>query len=243
MRPVLLLVAGMFNDDEVWQDVARAVAPLADLRMALPRQDSIAAMAQAAWARLDDVPAGVPVVLAGFSLGGYVVQEMLAAPRRALAAAALISTSARPETPEGSAVREKTMAALARDVVKVVDGLVGFGTHEAPPALAQRMRAMMLRVGADTAIRQTRAIMGRADHRAVLGRLQLPVAVLCGQQDRITPPALSQELAALVPGAQLHLIDGSGHMLPLEQPRAVAGVLAALLQQARTQQGDSHGQA
>lgn len=242
MKPVLLLVAGMFNDAEVWQDVAQALAPLADVRIALPVQDSIAAMAQAAWAQIDDLPAVAPVVLAGFSLGGYVAQEMLAAPRRSVAAAALVATSARPEAPEGLAVREKTMAALARDVGKVVDGLVGFGTHEAAPALAQRLRAMMLRVGADTAIRQTRAIMGRTDHRAALAGLQLPVAVLCGRQDRITPPALSQELAALVPGAQLHLIDGSGHMLPLEQPQAVAGILAALLQ-AHTQQGDNDGQA
>jgi pimeloyl-ACP methyl ester carboxylesterase len=52
---------------------------------------------------------------------------------------------------------------------------------------------------------------------------------VCGRQDRITPPALSEELAALVPGARLHLVDGSGHMLPAERPDAVAAALRALL--------------
>ena len=89
----------------------------------------------------------------------------------------------------------------------------------------------MLGVGAETAIRQNRAIAARSDHRSALAALQLPrpLAVLCGAQDRITPPELSQETAALVPGAVLEIVDGAGHMLPCERPDAVARVLRGLL--------------
>jgi pimeloyl-ACP methyl ester carboxylesterase len=162
-----------------------------------------------------------------------VVLEMLARPERAVAGAALVSTSARPESSESAANRTKTIAAMQADFPKVVDGILKWGTHAPAPEVAQQLRAMMLEVGAPTAIGQSRAIMERADHRAELARLTQPVAVLCGRQDRITPPALSQELAALLPAARLTLIDDAGHLLPAEQPRQVAAALAALLARTR----------
>jgi pimeloyl-ACP methyl ester carboxylesterase len=230
MKPTLLLVPGILNDGTIWDEVASRVVDLADVRRVdVLTQDSLPAMARAAWQLVADLPPDAPLVLAGFSLGGYVVLEMLAHPARPVRAAALVSSSPRPESPEAAAAREKTIAAMGRDFGKVVDGILSFGTHEAAPALLERLKAMMLRVGADTAVRQNRATMGRGDHRDALARLQLPVAVVCGRQDRITPPALSEELAALVPGARLHLVDGSGHMLPAERPDAVAAALRVLL--------------
>jgi pimeloyl-ACP methyl ester carboxylesterase len=231
VKPVLLLITGMLNDESVWRDVLPLLDAGTDVRIALPVQDSISAMATAAWAQVADVPTTTPVVLAGFSLGGYVAQEMLARPQmaRQLKAAALLSTSPRPETAEGAAVRERTMAAMQKNFEKVVEGIATFGTCSADAALAERLRSMMLGVGLDTAIRQNRAIMARSDHRAALSTLKLPVAVLCGAQDRITPPELSKETAALVPGARLEIVEGAGHMLPCERPEAVARVLRGLL--------------
>lgn len=233
MKPVLLLIPGMLNDARVWDDVVAALDGAAHVR-ALPvlAQESVPAMARAAWQQVADVPSEVPLLLAGFSLGGYVALEMLAQPARAVAGAALISTSARPESPEGKSNRAKTIAAMEADFPKVVDVILKWGTHAPTPDVAQRLRAMMLAVGAPTAIAQSRAIMERADHRAALARLALPVAVLCGRQDRITPPELSEELAALLPAARLELVDDAGHMLPAEQPHAVAAALGTLLARA-----------
>ncbi len=229
--PVLLLIPGMLNDASVWRDVLPALGGAAQVRVAVPLQASIPAMAQAAWAQLADVPADARVVLAGFSLGGYVAIEMLARPQRRIDAAALLSTSPRPESAEGAALRERTIAAMQKNFDKVVDGIVGFSTHNADAGLTERLRQMMRGVGAPTASAQNRAIAARSDHRAALAQLQLPrpLAVLCGAQDRITPPELSQETAALVPGAVLEIVDGAGHMLPCERPDAVARVLRGLL--------------
>lgn len=226
MKAVLLLLPGMLNDAGIWRDVVWPLADALELR-AMPTlmQESVPAMARAAWAAVADVPANVPLLLAGFSMGGYVALEMLAQSARPLAGAALVSTSARPESPEGAASREKTIAGMQADFGKVVDGILKWGMHASDPELVQRLRTMMLGVGPGTAIRQNRAIMGRADHRAVLAKLALPVAVLCGRQDRITPPGLSEELAALLPRATLHLVEDAGHMLPAEQPAAVARIL------------------
>lgn len=231
-QPVLLLVPGMLNDERVWAGVAQALADVAQVRVArVTTQATIPAMAQDAWALLADLPPETPVVLVGFSMGGYVAIEMLARPQRRLRAAALVATSARPESPQGQAQREKSIAALQGDFARTVQGIAQWGSHEPTPALLQALTAMMLDVGAETAVRQTRAIMARGDHREALARLDLPVHVLCGAADRITPPALSQELAALIPHARFHEIEKAGHMLPLEQPQTVAALLRPLCEQ------------
>lgn len=235
MKPVLLLLAGMLNDARMWAPVGDALHDVADVRVAdLRSAPSIAAMAHAAWQCIADVDAQRPVVLAGFSMGGYVAMEMLANPRRGLHAAALLSTSARPETAEGRVAREKAIGAMRADFPKMVDGLVQWGMHQPGPAVAEQLRQMCLEIGAETGIRQNRAIMDRADHRAALAQLRLPVHLLCGQKDRITPPALTEELLALVPASTVHWIADAGHMLPLEQPGAVAQVLRSLLPPARS---------
>ena len=230
MKPVMLLIPGMLNDASIWDDVLPCLPDDWTVRIAnVQTQESIAEMARDAWQQLDDVPLSTPVMLTGFSLGGYVAIEMLAHPQRPLSAAALLSTSPLPESDDSRTVREKTMSAMQANFPKVVDGIVKFGTHEASEAVQERLRQMLLSVGCETALRQTRAIMGRADHREALSRLSLPVALLCGEHDRVTPPQLTHQLAQCIPHAQTCIIPQSGHMLPVQQAPAVAKVLASLL--------------
>lgn len=235
MKPVLLLIPGMLNAASVWSEVLPRLAGRVEPRIAeVWTQASIAQMARDAWASLAELPPEVPVVLCGFSMGGYVAIEMLAQGVRPVAALALLDSSARPESAEGALQREKTIAAIGRDFERVVAGVASFTTHEARHADAvfmERMRAELRAIGAEAAIRQNRALVGRADHRALLAGLRLPATVMCGRFDRVTPPALSEELAALIPGAGLEWIEDAGHMTPLEQPAQVAALLDALLAQ------------
>jgi pimeloyl-ACP methyl ester carboxylesterase len=230
VKPVVLLIPGMLNDASVWDDVLPCLPASWTVRIAnVQTQQSIAEMARDAWKMLEDIPLNASVMVAGFSLGGYVAIEMLAQQPRPLSAAALLSTSPLPESEESRAVREKTMLAMQANFPKVVEGIVKFGTHEASEAVQERLRQMLLSVGCETALRQTRAIMGRADHREALSRLSLPVALMCGEHDRVTPPQLTQQLAQCIPHAQTCIIPQSGHMLPVQQAPAVAKVLASLL--------------
>lgn len=230
MKPVLLLIPGMLNNAHVWDDVVACLRDAADLRVAdVLHQSSIAAMADDAMALVADVPRQRGVVLVGFSMGGYVAADLLARAPQRWSAAVLVATSCLPETPEGAAGREKAIAAFESDFEATIQGVAKRGLAQPNLQLQERLCKMMRAVGAATAVRQTRAIRDRADHRAALSTLQLPVHVVCGQQDRITPPAWSQALADTVPGAVLHRIDNAGHMLPMEHPQALAGVLRQAL--------------
>jgi pimeloyl-ACP methyl ester carboxylesterase len=59
-----------------------------------------------------------------------------------------------------------------------------------------------------------------------LPRIKTPTLILVGEQDRMTPPRLSQTLHRQIPRSQLLSIPEAGHMLMLEQPEAVASALS-----------------
>ncbi|MBC7437015.1 MAG: alpha/beta hydrolase [Bdellovibrionales bacterium] len=233
MKPVLLLIPGLLNTAAIWGRVTPHLENLADIRIAnVQTQSSIAEMARDAWKRVADVPANTPLVVCGFSMGGYIAIQMLAQPQRAVAALGLLDTSARPESPEGLVKREKTISATEKDFPKVVEGILQFGTAEAnqtDAGLMDAMRQIMMEVGAETSIRQNRAIMARADHGETLKQRTLPTLVMCGRDDKITPPDASEHIAGLIPGARLEWIDNAGHMTPMEQPERVAALLKTLL--------------
>jgi pimeloyl-ACP methyl ester carboxylesterase len=233
MKPVLLLIPGMLNTADIWSRVTPHLEGLADIRIAhVQTQATIPDMARDAWKLVADVHEGTPLVVCGFSMGGYTAIEMLAHPKRTITALGLLDTSARPESPEGRITREKTISAIEKNFPRVVEGILQFGTAAATQAdsgVMDAMRAIMLEVGADAAIRQNRAIAARADNREALKQLTLPALVMCGREDKITPPDASTEMAALIPNARLEWIDGAGHMTPMEQPERVAGLIKTLL--------------
>lgn len=229
MKPVLLLIPGMLNTPAVWAKVVPLLADVADVRILnVQTQTSIGEMADDALKLLADVPTEQPRVVCGFSMGGFVAIELIAARADNIGAICLLDTSGRPEFAENAAIREKTIAALARDFDKTTLGIARFctgPTGQQDTALMDEILATMRAVGPSAAIAQNRAIMARGDHRAALAALSIPVLVLCGKNDLVTPPQCSEELAALIPGAQLQWIEGSGHMVPLEQPAALADQL------------------
>ena len=65
------------------------------------------------------------------------------------------------------------------------------------------------------------AACDRFDATQRLKSLRLPALILVGAADKMTPPAYAQALAAAIPGAELMVIEGGGHMVQLEQFRAV----------------------
>ena len=218
----------MLNDASVWQHVLPLLPANWHVCIAnVTTQNSMEAMAHDAWHQVSNLNSDQPLIIAGFSMGGYVALEMLAKPARSVQAAALLSTSILPESAEGRVVREKTMAAMQANFAKVVECILKFGTHEADEAVLAPLRQMQLGIGSEVAIRQTQAIMARNDHRAQLAQLSLPMALMCGEHDRVTPPDLTRQIHACMPHASVTWVP-TGHMLPVQAPLAVAQGLEAL---------------
>jgi pimeloyl-ACP methyl ester carboxylesterase len=97
-------------------------------------------------------------------------------------------------------------------------------------ALWTTFAAMGASLGPAVAVRQMRALLAYPGYGGDLGRIGCPTAVICGAEDRRTPPAAHRELAALIPGATLRVVERAGHFTPLEAPQAVTGALRDWLQ-------------
>jgi pimeloyl-ACP methyl ester carboxylesterase len=63
----------------------------------------------------------------------------------------------------------------------------------------------------------------------MLADLHMPRLVVVGDEDVLTPPGHSRELATRIPGARLVLIPGAGHLTPLEAPEEFAAALGSFL--------------
>jgi pimeloyl-ACP methyl ester carboxylesterase len=67
------------------------------------------------------------------------------------------------------------------------------------------------------------------DVSAHLADVAAPTLILAGANDRMTPPALAQELHAGIPGSTLRILPDTGHMIPIERPQATTAAIAAFL--------------
>lgn len=230
-RPRIVLVPGFMCDADLWRDQQPALSRIGDCHIAdITAGTSLEAMASAI---LDANPG--PFRLAGFSLGGYVAQAILRLAPHRVERLALLDTAMKADTPQKRAQRDQLsklalapgrFAGMSESLLKsYVDG-ANLGNAE----LTQRILAMTRRLGREVFVRQNSVLRG--DGADVLGAVTCPTLVLCGRQDQITPLALHEEMAALIPGARLIVLDQCGHMAPMERPDEVTQALVALFSRA-----------
>ncbi len=192
------------------------------------QDDTIAGMAARLLAENDGTFA-----LAGLSMGGYVALEVYAQAPGRVARLALLDTSARADVPEKIADRERLIA-LAQggrfDAVHAAlwQKLVHPDRH-GDAALECEVRAMAEAIGAETFVRQQRAIIGRRDSRELLPGIEIPTLVLVGDTDLLTPPDLAHEMADAIEWASLAIVPDCGHLSTIERPEAVNRALRAWL--------------
>jgi pimeloyl-ACP methyl ester carboxylesterase len=139
---------------------------------------------------------------------------------------ALLDTTARADSAEQSARRRGLIELAEKGEFKgVTPRLLPVFLHPSrltDTPLTDAVTAMAERVGKDAFLRQQRAIMGRPDGRQSLPAIRCPTLVLCGWEDQLTPLDLSEEIAALVPGARLAVVENCGHLSTMERPWEVS---------------------
>jgi pimeloyl-ACP methyl ester carboxylesterase len=67
------------------------------------------------------------------------------------------------------------------------------------------------------------------DVRDKLPSISAKSMIVCGEDDRMTPPRYSQYLNARIPGSSMFLIPDAGHMVPLEKPEALGRLIQTFL--------------
>ena len=228
-RPCLAFACAHLSDERLYEAQVAAVGDAYDCRVFVFRdRDSLGAMAEA-------LLAATPprFTLVGLSLGGYVAFEVIRRQLHRLERLVLLDTTASAD----SAMRK---AGRLADMAKVREGGIEALIPELParwllPAHAQRadlvaaMTAMARSVGARGQLNQQQAMLARPDSHDDLATVQVPTLLICGADDKVTPIADHEAMAARVAGSRLEVVRDCGHLSTIEQPQAVTRLLAEWL--------------
>ena len=91
--------------------------------------------------------------------------------------------------------------------------------------LVDRITEMVTRRSVSQFRKQIRALLGRSDRNALLPSITCPTLVACGRQDGWATLAQNESIASAIPGATFQVIENSGHMVTMEQPKIVTKLL------------------
>lgn len=218
----LILIPGLLCDFRLWQPQIDALSGLADVIIGDTfKDDAVTGMAK----RIIDQADGEDFALAGLSMGGYVAMEIMRQVPEKVRGLALLDTSARNDE-DLQKRRRRGLINLASQgkFFGVTPRLLPMLIHPDQmenQELTDLVVGMAAHVGKERFISQQTAIMNRVDSRKDLTSYGCPTIVICGRQDEITPLHLSEEMAASIPGAELRIIEGCGHLTTLEKPDEV----------------------
>ncbi len=163
------------------------------------------------------------VTVCGLSMGGYVAFWLLKHFPGRFERAILCNTKAANDTPEGVANRlriaEKVLEVGSRFQAEVMlPKLFAHATKTAQPELIANVEEAILKTPAATIAAAQRGMAERDDARLWLSEITQPVLVVAGTEDVISPEAEMREFSAQIPKAEFVVIDGAGHLSPMEQP-------------------------
>jgi len=226
----LVLVPGLLCDELMWQGQLTALAAAADCWVADHTRSQT--MAEVAADVLRDAPFE-KFALAGLSMGGYVVLEMMRQAAHRVLRLALLDTTARSDTAEQTRKRRDFISLAERGrFLGITDVLLPLLIHPSQLAnreLASTIRKMAKNTGRDAFIRQERAIISRSDSLPLLPRIACPTLVMCGRQDALTPLALHEELSAGISGSRLEIVEECGHLSTMERPAETSAAIGRWL--------------
>jgi pimeloyl-ACP methyl ester carboxylesterase len=178
-------------------------------------------------------------VLVGHSIGGVAVQAFVTQFPEIVAArvAGIVLLSTLAYTPLGSR-STRTKARLEKIMKRAPDSQwlwdsrnlgflaarIGFG-RDPRPSHVELVRSMMSECPPETRLDAPRVLVG-LDLTHELPKVRVPTLVIGGTADVLTPPFEARQMARLIPGARLELLNGGGHMLMLERTEEVDKLIA-----------------
>lgn len=164
--------------------------------------------------------------LVGLSLGGLVALWVAVHHGARLRSLTVANSAARVGSADGWQERSRHVAehGLAGIRDAVLERFFAPGFAERDPASFAGAQAAFTAAD-DDGYRNCCAALGAADLRAEVSGIDVPTLVIAGSEDVATPPEQAHALHEAVPGAELVVIDGAGHLSNLERPEAFTTAL------------------
>jgi 3-oxoadipate enol-lactonase len=240
--PRIVLIHSLALDKSVWDDVLPRLAAHGEV-IALdcrghgrsdhaPGPYSVEMMGQDVADVLDDAGWDDAIVV-GCSMGGCVAQAFAAQYPQRLRGLGLIDTTAWYGADAPVTWRKRAATALA-------EGLQGLADFQITRWFGDRFREEnpdRVKAAMDVFVRNdldcyaaTCAMLGDADLRDFLAKIEVPVAIIVGEEDYATPVDAARELQHAIKDATLTVLPAARHLTPIECPAAVAAKIVELIE-------------
>jgi 3-oxoadipate enol-lactonase len=183
---------------------------------------------------LDKLEIKKDAVVCGLSMGGYIAFAMFRHAPTYFRGMVLADTKSQGDSPEGVTGR-KNMQQLARDKGQdaiadaLLPKLVCEATAKGNPGVVANLRKQITANSVESIVGALTAMMTRVDSTPMLPTLRIPVQIIVGAEDALTPPPLSEQMHKDISGSELVVIKGAGHMSNMEQPAAFNEALGRFL--------------
>lgn len=228
--PIVVLSHALGCDLRMWDGVAEVLARAHTVLRydhrnhggseRVPGPLTMQALADDAAALIAREAEGEPVHFVGLSMGGMTAQALAPAHPQLLRSVVIANSSA--YYPDRTPWRARVETVQAQGVAAIAPGAVSrwltpayVATAEGAEA-ARRLHATLVASDAVSYIASCEAVAA-IDFRESNRGIQTPTLVIAGTQDEATPPAMSEAMAAAIPGAKLATIDAA-HLSAVERP-------------------------
>ncbi|HYE02941.1 MAG TPA: alpha/beta fold hydrolase [Phycisphaerales bacterium] len=234
-RPILL-VHGFPLSSQMWTPIVQRLK--SRYRMIVPDvrghglsesspKTSITQMADDLAAILDRVNERNPVVVVGLSMGGYIALEFFRRHRPRVRGLVLADTRAAADSPEKA--RERALIAqrvLAEGSLVLAESMTNkLFAPDAPADMKEVWKERISHAKPEGVAAALTAMAQREDSIALLPTIDVPTLVIVGEHDAITPVDEVRAMQQSIPGSELVVVPGAGHLSPVEQPDRVAEAL------------------
>lgn len=236
VRPTVVLLHGVGLDRSVWEPLTELIGGHYDVvALDLPGHGSRPPVSAGITLRdladvvAESIPAGSHVV--GFSLGALVAQH-LAVHRPELVRTLTCVSSVCDRTPDERTavlarlnVAEAALAASSEaSIQRWYDGT------DVPASIIAHTREVLLANDEESFLACYRVFaMADAEIAPHLGSIAVPTLAITGADDPGSTPEMSRRLADAVPGGSVVVVPGARHMLPVQDPAALAAHLTAFI--------------
>ncbi|MBP2198848.1 alpha/beta fold hydrolase [Pantoea cypripedii] len=228
----IVLIPGYMLDETLWDE----------FRKHLPQEWSVfdasltggKTIREIAHAIADHLPP--KFVLIGFSLGGYIARQLAADFPDRVESLVIIASSLREDTEQQMESKQQAIQALSASTFKGLSRIsIAKSLHPrnaSDTRLISHIKQMGCRLGYQAFVEQS--TLRRTDVPAAT--IHCPALIIASANDGLRSLDEANELVAAIPDASLQIFDGSGHMVPLEQPEELAQTIIHWLMESESNQ-------
>lgn len=221
----IMLIPGLNNTSETWDQVSEF----------LPSEWNVNAINIPAISDVNEIADLLlknetePFYVCGFSFGGYIALAMLDRAPELIKGFILLASTTTSDSDKQKEARKKAIARAENgEYFKMMEENTPITFH---PDSLKNEEIMNLRskivndYGPNLFVNHVNATIGRPDRTSIFKNSKIPKLIISGKDDKVIPAVKLLELAEATPGSTYKAVEGTGHMVPMENPKDVSSII------------------